>query len=97
MFAYFRLDGDLYWALQGATRVLVEYGRDCLPPAGTGAAGVPGLQKFSRDAPGRDAAGPHTCLAMSAGSSPWHLPPSHPIGKMHSLFRSLSQNQISYM
>lgn len=36
MFAYFRPDGDLYWALQGATRVLVEYGRDCLLLLGQG-------------------------------------------------------------
>lgn len=62
---YFRLDGDLYWAPEGATRVLVEYGRDCLPPAGTGAAGVPGLQRPPGMHQGKregDAAGAQTCL-----------------------------------
>lgn len=46
VFAYVRLDSDLYRAPEGATRVLVGYGRDCLPPAGTeesqGSRGPPG-------------------------------------------------------
>ena len=52
MLAYFRLDGDLSWALQKAARVLVEHHGDCLPLSGTEEVGVPGPQMLPKDVPG---------------------------------------------